>query len=341
AFSGTSADAAGLQTIVNRFRNQLGDLNPNVAGSFKSGRREINWDGVPDNFAAPNNMPPNFFNVNSPRGAVFVTPGNGFQVSANANNPTNTPIEFGNLNSTYPNLFATFSPQRLFTARGSTVTNVWFFVPGSNKRALVKGFGAVFTDVDLANTTKIEYFDHNNRSLGAFNVPNRSGNHHFSFLGVKFNSAIIARVRITAGNFYPGPGRNESATNDIVVMDDFIYGEPLDDPSSIVRPEVATATIPNKLEEINSLEKEAEIPQLSSEDPYPNPSSDEFNIRLDGTSTDLVELQVWDSQGNLVESQSNLQPNQIMKIGKKLKPGLYVLKVKQGQLEKQSRLMKR
>ena len=35
------------------------------------GRREINWDGVADGFAAPNNLPANFFNKNSPRGVVF------------------------------------------------------------------------------------------------------------------------------------------------------------------------------------------------------------------------------------------------------------------------------
>jgi hypothetical protein len=33
----------------------LGTLNANVPGSFASGRRETNWDGVPDNFAAPTN----------------------------------------------------------------------------------------------------------------------------------------------------------------------------------------------------------------------------------------------------------------------------------------------
>ena len=48
-----------------------GALNPNNGQSFTTGRREVNWDGVPDNFSEPNNLPPNFFNVNSPRGMVF------------------------------------------------------------------------------------------------------------------------------------------------------------------------------------------------------------------------------------------------------------------------------
>src|SRR6266849_9985559 len=81
-FSASGSSPAGIQTTVDAYRTDLGTLNPNVAGSFGSGRREINWDGVPDQFAAPNNLPPNFFNVNTPRGVVFTTPGAGFQVSA-------------------------------------------------------------------------------------------------------------------------------------------------------------------------------------------------------------------------------------------------------------------
>src|SRR5262249_3048881 len=130
-FSAAGGDPASIQTGVDAYRSALGTLNPNVPGSFGSGRREINWDGVPDNLAAPNNLPPNFFNVNSPRGVVFSTPGTGFQVSANDGV---APVRFGNINPTYPNTFQTFSPQRLFAPLGSNLTNVDFFIPGSTDR---------------------------------------------------------------------------------------------------------------------------------------------------------------------------------------------------------------
>src|SRR4051794_12163274 len=80
----TGANAAAIQSAVDAFRADLGTLNANTAGSVGSGRREINWDGVPDALAAPNALPANFFNTTSPRGAVFATTGSGFQVSANA-----------------------------------------------------------------------------------------------------------------------------------------------------------------------------------------------------------------------------------------------------------------
>ncbi|MCA1606430.1 MAG: hypothetical protein LC775_13395, partial [Acidobacteria bacterium] len=241
---------------VDAFRNQLGTLNPNVPGSFPGGRREINWDGVPDIFAAPNELPFNFFNVNSPRGAVFFTPGSGFQVSANAINPTGTPVEFGNLNPTYPDIFSTFSPQRLFTALDSTVTFVLFFEPGSLTPATVSGFGAVFTDVDFPNSrrrcsrpasTKIDYFGIDGSLLHSIDssqmqrmddarlnhisvfrfsnsVASSPGNGSLSFLGVFFPDERVALVRITSGNTPLGP--NETRCTDIVAMDDFIYGEP-------------------------------------------------------------------------------------------------------------------
>jgi PEP-CTERM motif len=46
-----------------------------------------------------------------------------------------------------------------------------------------------------------------------------------SFLGVDFASAIVSRVRITNGNAALGP--TDGGGIDVVVMDDFLYGEPI------------------------------------------------------------------------------------------------------------------
>ena len=222
-FEASGAVPADIQASVDDFRTFLGPLNPNVAGSFASGRREINWDGVPDAFSAPNNLPANFFNANSPRGAVFFTRGSGFQVSADSDNPTSTPILFGNLHPTFPLLFSVFSPQRLFTAVGSNVTDTLFFVPGSDTGASVTGFGAVFTAANRPDSTKIEYFDAGARLLFSRNVlPGTTARKSLSFLGVGFDAGErVFAVRITSGNRSP-----ESPARDVVVMDDFIYGEP-------------------------------------------------------------------------------------------------------------------
>jgi hypothetical protein len=220
--SGAGADPANIQAVVDQYRTDLGALNPNVAGSFASGRREINWDGVPDSFAAPNDLPGNFFNVNSPRGAVFSTPGTSIRVSADDSNPTGTPVRFGDINPTYVNTFSTFSAQRLFSPIGSNIVDMVFRVPGSDTPALTRGFGAVYTDVDIASNTAFEYFDINGTSLGTFDTP--VSNNGLSFLGVSFTDPIVARVRIIYGNSALGP--DDGAGVDVSVMDDFIYGEP-------------------------------------------------------------------------------------------------------------------
>ena len=220
--SAAGPNAASIQGTVDAFRASLGALNPNVVGSVGSGRREINWDGVPDAFAAPNNLPGNFFNSNSPRGVVLTTPGSGFQVSANAGV---APVEFGNIDPSYPGFFASFSAQRLFTALGSNITDVLFFIPGSATAALTNGFGVVFTDVDLANSTGIEFFNGADQSIGQFFAPNVAGNETLSFLGVRFSEgSIVSRARIISGNQVLAAGH---ISNDLVVMDDFIFGEPV------------------------------------------------------------------------------------------------------------------
>ena len=223
----TGVAPASIQAAVDQFRADLGGANNGAGGTFATGRREINWDGVPDALSAPNNLPANFFNSNSPRGVVFSTPGTAFQVSAKNGNPTLTPVSFGNINPTYPNTFQTFSPERLFSPIGSNITEMTFFVPGTTAPAFVSGFGAVFTDIDTATSTTIQFFDQAGFSLGTFAVPALPpGSQNLSFLGVSFNGTErVARVRITSGNAALGPVDNPPGT-DVVAMDDFIYGEP-------------------------------------------------------------------------------------------------------------------
>jgi hypothetical protein len=224
--SATGADAASITAARDAFRLDLGGGDVAGAnGSFGGLRREINWDGVPDAFSAPNNMPADFFNVNSPRGAVFSTPGTGFQVSANAGI---APIQFDNIDPTYSQTFEPFSPQRLFTSLGSNVVDVDFFVPGTAIPATTNGFGAIFSDVDLAFTTSIELFDTHSNSLGTFFVPATPGSETFSFLGISFVDSVIAHVRITSGNFPVGAGITDQNGDlrDVVTMDDFLYSEP-------------------------------------------------------------------------------------------------------------------
>jgi len=72
-FAAAGFDPSAIQSSVDGFRAALG-ANNGIGGTFPDGRREINWDGVPDAVAAPNRMPANFFNANSKRGVVFFTP---------------------------------------------------------------------------------------------------------------------------------------------------------------------------------------------------------------------------------------------------------------------------
>jgi hypothetical protein len=228
--SGSGADAAALTPTRDLFRADLGGGTVAGAnGSFGGVRREVNWDGVPSTSAAPNNLPANFFNVNSPRGMVLSTPGSGFQVSASTSDASGQPLYFGNIDPSYSATFTVFTPQRLFTPVGSNIYDVTFYIPGTTTPAAVNGFGVVFTDVDQANTTSVRLFDRNSAILGTYYAPVASGG--LSFVGAFTNDglATIARARVTLGNafLFPGVFDNNTST-DLVVTDDFIYGEPTD-----------------------------------------------------------------------------------------------------------------
>ncbi len=232
---GTGANAAALQAIVDQFRNDLGGSNNGVGGSFISGRREINWDGVPDSFSEPNNLPPDFFNVNSPRGVIFnsiedVTGAGLNQFAVSATTASGTAVRFGNINATYAANFQTFSAERLFIARNTHLLEITFVIPGTNIPATVKGFGVIFSDVDgtAASTRSLmRLYDANGRQLpgGASATALDNG---LSFVGVSYNAGErVARVVIECGNGALSASNTDGVNGfDAVAMDDFIYGEP-------------------------------------------------------------------------------------------------------------------
>ena len=220
-FQAAGTTASSIQSTVDSFRAALGD------------RREINWDG--GNPAIVTTTPPvtPFNTFLDSRGAQFTTKGLGLSQAS----PAGLAVLFGN--PTYATTFSTFSASRLFTPVGSNVTEALFFQPGTNGAvaATVSGFGAVFTDVDKPDgsgpskkrgnrgaSTLIEYFGVDGKALFSSFVPASPGDGSLSFFGIVFDEPLIARVRITTGDTVPGPDDDEK--QDIVMMDDFIYGEP-------------------------------------------------------------------------------------------------------------------
>ncbi|MCE2948657.1 MAG: hypothetical protein ACK515_21580 [bacterium] len=143
-----------MESTVDSCRAALGTLNANTPGSVGSGRREINWDGVPAASSDPNPFAGNFFHANvagRARGVEFTTPGSGFLVSAAAGGVT------------------------LFSR---------------------------------------------NVRVG--------GNGSLSFLGLQADAGErIARIRLTSGNAALLANSDYGPGADGVVMDDFIYAEPI------------------------------------------------------------------------------------------------------------------
>lgn len=206
---------------VDEFRNLLGPSNGGTGGEQTTGRREITWDGAGANpFNNKNDFPANFFNTNVKSGAVFTTSGTGFR---------NDSTDFVEVNPTYAGQFKFFSANKIFAPVGSNQLDQLFEVAGQPTPAVTRGFGIVFSDVDLADKTTIQLFAQDGSSLGTYSAPVRSDANGLSFLAVAYDNAIIARVRITLGTGALGAGVNDitdGGTVDLVVLDNLIYGEP-------------------------------------------------------------------------------------------------------------------
>jgi hypothetical protein len=219
---GTSATSS-IQSTVDSFRAALGGPNNgNNPGPLTNGRREINWDGGGATTATVSG--PVLTAFTNTRGSTFSTEGTGF-LQTPVNDPALTSINPG-----YASTFSAFSPQRIFTPVTSNITDVTFSVPGTMgaTAATVAGFGAVFSDVDLPNVTRLEFFGSSGEQILSLNALPGTTDGSFSFLGAVANAGErIARVRITTGNSDLGPSEAVGSRVDVVVMDDFIYSEPI------------------------------------------------------------------------------------------------------------------
>jgi hypothetical protein len=233
-FQANAPNAASLEGAVDAYRRALGNPNNlNNPGPLASGRREINWDGGSPTVLATT-LPVTPFNTFlNTRGSQFTTPGSGLSQAPPSGGPQGGLAVLFN-NQTYATIFSTFSPSRLFTPVGSNITEGLFFIPGTSSGATpgtpatVRGFGAVFTGVRAPGnngpSTQLEYFDKDGNLIFTGFVPPSPHNNGLSFFGIVFEDARVARVRITTGDVAPGP--NDDRVHDIVMMDDFFYGEP-------------------------------------------------------------------------------------------------------------------
>ena len=239
-FQAAGPSGASIQSTVDAFRAVPGfeTNNLNNPGPLNDGRREINWDGGNPNVLDTTAPVTPFNTFLDTRGSQFTTPGLGLsQAPPSGGIQGGLAVLFGN--PSYGKIFRAFSKSRLFTPVGSNITEASFFIPGTNGTvpATVRGFGAIFADVDQPDggpaftrrgdrraSTLIEFFGADGKLLFSSFVPASPGDGSLSFFGIVFDDARIARVRIKTGDVAPGP--NDDARHDIVVMDDFIYGEP-------------------------------------------------------------------------------------------------------------------
>jgi hypothetical protein len=202
----SGASPAALEATIAAFRADLGELRPDGGQAYGgTGRREINWDGVPVSAAFPNRLPGGQF---AGRGAEFSTPGIGTEVS------NGSPWGGG---------FSAYSGEKLFSPVGSNRTDVRFNVPGSARQAFTDAFGIVLSDVDTAAGGAITFLDGRGATLLEVTVPTGQ----LSFVGVRFRDGErVAEVQVRSGSVPIAPGVVDTPQTDVAAIDDVIFGEP-------------------------------------------------------------------------------------------------------------------
>jgi hypothetical protein len=245
-FFGGGGGQPSAATALANFETAIGGPNNGGTPSPQNGGfRTINWDGVKldgtdfggganttvINFNTTVGIPLNRFQTRGVFfGAVYAVSGDGFKT----------------VNPGVNGLFPPFSTPSTFAMFNDNGIDFKFIAPSANNTTLAnassRGFGAIFINVELPNTTSIQYFNGNTlldteyAPVGGKGLP--------VFVGALFNNPVVTRVSLTLGtdvifnfngsSFSPGPNADDPAMgHNLVVTDDWAYAEPVPTPNGL------------------------------------------------------------------------------------------------------------
>jgi hypothetical protein len=236
---GNAGNPTGAATSIANFETAIGGSKNTAAAPQTGGFRQINWDAVKtdgtDSVAGPNSTVP------IPAGSTHTVgiPLNRFQgqgVSFGAVYAV-TNDGYADVNPSVAGLFPAFSSPNVFAMFNDNGIDFKFVAPSSPftppVSATSRGFGAVFLNVQQPGTT-ITFFS-NNTVLDTLNVPTSPTAGQAVFAGELFANPIVTNVLLTLGNGvifrFDGttvtPGAANSATNNLVAVDDWFFPEPV------------------------------------------------------------------------------------------------------------------
>ncbi len=234
---GNEGNSTTAAQAVASFEAAIGGVKNTAAAPQKGGFRVINWDAVKvdgtDSVAGPNSttiitpghtvgIPLNRFQGNGVFfGAVYAVSNDGF----------------ADVNPSVTGLFPAFSPLNTFAMFNDNGIDFTYIAPSSPftgpVSATSRGFGAVFLNVQQPGTT-ITYL-HGSTVIDTLNVPTNATPGAAVFAGELFNSPEVTNVLLTLGNGvifkFDGttltPGAANSASNNLVAVDDWVFPEPV------------------------------------------------------------------------------------------------------------------
>lgn len=186
--------------------------------------RNINWDGgavTALTLGATTDFPPALFlNGAGLRQINIGDAGQGVVVSEDSF----ATLPDASANPSAGQGFGNVSPTVNFSVIGGNRVTVRFFLADQVTPALVHGFGAIFTDVELAQKSGLRFFDANDNLL--LDVRAAAGASGASqFVGGVLGQAVVARVEIDFGDngTFGTATENPGAGIDQVVVDDFRF----------------------------------------------------------------------------------------------------------------------